>query len=727
MKRIGYLLAVLAICGVAFGLRARAVRQLPVDYDEPIYLRAAQDYSRAVKAGNWGEIIQYDDNLEHPPLMKLVYAGVLRFLPEAEEVPLKPVNAPPPASLPEPIFTASRYTALAFGVLEVLVIALISPLAGLFLAIHTFTIKYTSQVYLEALPAFTSALVVWAYARAIRGEREKEGRVNDPRWGWLVASALALGLTAASKYIYAVVGFAVLLHWVWSLQKDRWLSWKTLSPILIWGGAALVFFFAADPFLWPNPLGRLKESLLYSVEYTQSAHVQGANAPFWQPLVTLFQPVPWHPGVFLLPLDALITFLALMGLPDLGRKKPLYVFWLGTGLVFLFLWPTKWPQYTLILTAPLTVAAAEGVNGIVVKGGKKGWKALLKRFRVRPRAAAPGRQQARFRKWVRVTAWVLPGVLVLGGIALYPMLFQFAMSLTDFAAPAIRDGLTGGVWREVWQGLTGQVDPVEVRLFSSSRAAREVHYAGTTLLRGLFLGAGAEVLAFEIIWTVLAVVLQTALGVGVALVLHRPQVRFKGFWRTLFILPWAIPEFVGGIAWAQTFDPQFGWFNQAAESWFQRPPDIPGVTGFAVQWQDDPSAALLVLLIAGTWYGFPLMMLAASAGLKMLPRDVYEAAEIDGANGWQKFYHLTRPLLLPLLAPAVIIRTIYAFNQFYLFYALNPPWPAATLATVSFFVFGEGGQYATSAAINILTVVVLTVIILAFNRGSSASEGVTYA
>jgi ABC-type sugar transport system permease subunit len=120
-------------------------------------------------------------------------------------------------------------------------------------------------------------------------------------------------------------------------------------------------------------------------------------------------------------------------------------------------------------------------------------------------------------------------------------------------------------------------------------------------------------------------------------------------------------------------------------------------------------------------------MLAASAGLKMIPGEVYEAAALDGANAWQRFRDITWPLLLPLLAPALIIRGILAFNQFYLFYALNPPFPLITFASLSYFIFDQGGRYAVSAVINIFTVVLLVLFLLWFNRQSGAGEGVTYA
>jgi arabinogalactan oligomer/maltooligosaccharide transport system permease protein len=318
---------------------------------------------------------------------------------------------------------------------------------------------------------------------------------------------------------------------------------------------------------------------------------------------------------------------------------------------------------------------------------------------------------------------LLPGTVVLILITFYPLLYQTGIALTDFNATSIKDGINGGIWREVREGLTGQAEPVEVDIFSFSRSsAKEVRYTGFRPLLQAVGSTGASLLVFEIVWTVLSVVLQAALGVGVAWLLHQRGVRFGGWWRTLFVLPWAIPEFIGALVWMQIFDPRYGWFFLGTS--FPETPGYPLAQRLAV-WQEDPTLALLVLLVAGTWLGFPLLMLAASAGLKMIPHDVYDAAAIDGAGAWQQFRSITWPLLLPLLAPALIIRGIYAFNQFYLFYVMDPP--LITLATLSFVVFDFGGKYATSAIINLFTVVILIFFLLWFNRQSRAGEGVTYA
>ena len=148
-----------------------------------------------------------------------------------------------------------------------------------------------------------------------------------------------------------------------------------------------------------------------------------------------------------------------------------------------------------------------------------------------------------------------------------------------------------------------------------------------------------------------------------------------------------------------------------------------------IPWKDDPALALLFMLIAATWIGWPFMMLATTAGLKLLPADVYDASSIDGAGRWQQFRLITWPLLLPLLTPALILRAIASFNQFYLFYVMNPPFN--TFATLSFAYFntnnGFGGRFAVSAVLNVFTIVVLVGLLAWINRWSKAEEGVTYA
>ena len=493
-------------------------------------------------------------------------------------------------------------------------------------------------------------------------------------------------------------------------------------PFLRFAILAGITFFVTNPRLWNDPLSRLWAAVSFHGDYATSDYVRGAGYPPWQPFVWLFQSVPWHPGVFPVSADVFITLLAVRGYKRLWQRQRVFALWLAIALGFLLVWPTKWPQYILILTVPVSLAAAHGFRASI-------WEPLSRRFArdrekpLRPVEAMPLRSG--WQNLRRAAPWLLPGIIVLGLLAIYPMVFQGAMSLTDFSSTAIRDGLTGGVWRETWSGLTGQVEPVTPQFFQRSMS-RQVHYAGPSLLWQLIVGAAADLVVFSMIWTTLSILAQTTLGVSVAMLLERRGIRYKGFWRAIYILPWAIPEFVGALMWAQIFDPRFGWFNQAGKTWYETA-DYPGAVNFITQWQSNPTSALVVLLITATWCGFPFMMLAASVGLKLIPLDLHDAAEIDGAGGWKKFRYVIWPLLVPLLIPAIIIRAIFSFNQFYIFLVLQLPFPLATFSVTSFFFFDQLGQYGASAALNLFTILVLIVLILWFNRWSKAAEGYTYA
>ena len=180
--------------------------------------------------------------------------------------------------------------------------------------------------------------------------------------------------------------------------------------------------------------------------------------------------------------------------------------------------------------------------------------------------------------------------------------------------------------------------------------------------------------------------------------------------------------------WLNIFLPSCGWLALAVQKYG---PHFP--FAFFVGWENSTNLWLLVFLIPAIWYGFPFMMLASSVGLKNIPPDVFDAAAVDGANSWNTFRYVTWPLLLPLIVPAIIIRSIFALNQFYLFQAFG--FSNSTLATLSYNIFNptagaqglSGGMFSVSAIINILTVIILAGFVILFNRWSKAGEGVTYA
>jgi hypothetical protein len=350
------ILAAIAVAALGLGLRCRAIELLPTDYDETPYLTSARKLADVLRSGDLAALTTTNFQPEHPQLMQLLFGAALLPAPDSEPSPERRNVGGGMSKLPEAQLLAARSAAGALGALEVLLLACLSPLAGLFLAIHTYTIKYTSLVMLEALPALTSLATVVSYQRFQRTQRR----------GWWIASGVLLGLSAAGKYLYAVVGVAILIDWGLALRKT---TDSSVRPVLSWGLLSLATFIAANPFLWPDPLWRLENSLFYHAQYSSDANPDRFSP--WQPLVWLATSLPQAtaraaPRLFLLRLDLWISLLALLGLDRLWRKQRVYVLWLAVGLLFLLVWNTKWPHYILILTAPLCLAAAEGAQRLFV-------------------------------------------------------------------------------------------------------------------------------------------------------------------------------------------------------------------------------------------------------------------------------------------------------------------------------------------------------------------------
>ena len=258
----------------------------------------------------------------------------------------------------QPAFYGPRRISAAGGTFQVLFIALTHPIAGLLLALNTYHIKYSSQVYLEGVPGLMSILSVFLFERAlsIAASAHSSHSVSIPR---LIPSAAALGLAAAGKYLYGLVGFMLL---VFLIRKTH-----SLRLALLYCFAAFSIFLIADPFIWANPPGRLWDSLTFHLRYSQSEHVVSSAMPWYSPFVHLLRAAPthWHPGIFYTGLaDLIILPLSIIGLPRSMRERPIWVAWAGFGLFFRLLWPTKWPQYILLVLPPLTVCAGIGVEQI---------------------------------------------------------------------------------------------------------------------------------------------------------------------------------------------------------------------------------------------------------------------------------------------------------------------------------------------------------------------------
>lgn len=363
LKRSLQLLAIALVTLLACGLRIYAAQRLDVDYDEPVYLSAAVSYANYLRAGDFKMLAWNEHTYEHPALYKILYGVAL--------LPQQPLARLPDKDLPRlaPISTAAagrwnvaeRYVSVLWGTLAVLALAVLDPLAGVFLAVDTLSVKYTSEVYLEALPLLASLLSVLAYARWFA----EVSRPASSRRSliWLALSAVLLGMAAAGKYIYAIVSLAMLLHAGEALARKR-LSARVIWLIAGWALLCAVMFFVFDPYLWPHPISRLVKSITFHESFQGSRLVQQAHYPFWQPfrwLSAFSSFYDLHPAsAFLINIDTLIFVLALIGLPALFQRDRVFFYWLVIGLAFLLIWETKWPQYTLVILAPFSLSSACG-------------------------------------------------------------------------------------------------------------------------------------------------------------------------------------------------------------------------------------------------------------------------------------------------------------------------------------------------------------------------------
>jgi 4-amino-4-deoxy-L-arabinose transferase-like glycosyltransferase len=336
------------------------VERLSPDYDEFAYIPAGFRYAERMVPGRWAEISEVTDNPEHPALVKLAYGLVLKESgakePEWDRVP----QGQPLQPDARPAFTVTRTLSAVAGVLQVLLEALVSPLGALWLAFDTYHAKYTAQAYVEGIPGLLAMLAVLLFERALR-RREPQGLVPaTPTLAALplLGAALLLGLAAAGKYPYGVViGLTFLPFLVVRGHGRPWL----LAGV---GAAVALAFFAANPYFWNDTIDRVWNSIAFHFQYTQTEHVKRAGLPWWYQLyyLTRSTPVRWHPGVFPFGwLDMLLLPAAALGVPYAARHRPVWLAWAFVALVFLLVWPTKWPQYTLLARPPLTVLAGLGL------------------------------------------------------------------------------------------------------------------------------------------------------------------------------------------------------------------------------------------------------------------------------------------------------------------------------------------------------------------------------
>ncbi len=226
------------------------------------------------------------------------------------------------------------------------------------------------------------------------------------------------------------------------------------------------------------------------------------------------------------------------------------------------------------------------------------------------------------------------------------------------------------------------------------------------------------VLGVTVLWTAVNVVLHVSLGVALALLLRQPWLRGKGMFRMLLILPWAIPNYITALIWKGMFQSEYGAINSLFEA--------VGLGG-DVSWFSSWSTSFTANVVTNTWLGFPFMMVVALGALESIPRDLYEAAEVDGASPWQRFRHITLPHLRPALGPAVVLGSIWTFNMFNVIYLVSRGEPGGStdiLVTQAYRWAFERDEYGMAAAYATLIFLILLLWTVFGTRKVTKKEGV---
>ena len=233
-----------------------------------------------------------------------------------------------------------------------------------------------------------------------------------------------------------------------------------------------------------------------------------------------------------------------------------------------------------------------------------------------------------------------PGTLLLCIGTLLPLLFSLALAFTNYD---LRHSPPANLVE--WVGFSNFVELLSL---------------------GSWQNTMVYTLGWTVAWTLLATVSTFALGFFYAVLLNNPALKFRSFFRTMLILPWAVPAFVSLLVFTGMFNGTFGVMN-----------DVLNTLGLpSVPWFTEVFWARVMMLLVNLYLGFPFFMVLCSGVLQGINTDLYEAAEIDGANGWQRFSSITFPLVMYSVYPLLIMSLAVAFNNFNAVYLLTGGGPA---------------------------------------------------
>jgi len=222
-----------------------------------------------------------------------------------------------------------------------------------------------------------------------------------------------------------------------------------------------------------------------------------------------------------------------------------------------------------------------------------------------------------------------------------------------------------------------------------------------------------EVLLNTLVWTIGGIVLKVGAGLGVALVLNR-SFRGKMLFMSIVLLPWAIPYTISAIAGKWMYNPLYGHLNRILFDFH--------LIKAPLEWLSDPKFALWGVLLFNSWTGFPFCAFSILSGLYAIPRDLYEAASIDGASGFRSFLYITLPCIRPVLVLVSVLAGMWSFNSFGFIYVMTKGGPVHSSETLvisvyrNMFEYNKPGYGSAIAVLGFVVLIMFSLIYIYYGR-----------
>jgi len=280
--------------------------------------------------------------------------------------------------------------------------------------------------------------------------------------------------------------------------------------------------------------------------------------------------------------------------------------------------------------------------------------------------------------------FLLPALILIFAVVIYPFIYNIVISLSNMSMSHFHD----------WQ-IVGFRQYAKV--FSEP-----IFYS---------------VLGKTVVWTIVNVFFHVVIGVFLAVLLNR-YLPGKGIFRTLLIIPWAMPQYITALTWRGMFNYEYGAINLILSRLLHLP---------MVQWLKNPTDAFAACILTNIWLGFPFMMVIAYGGLQSIPKELYEVADVDGASGWQKFWKITVPHLRPVMIPAIVLGVIWTFNNLNVIWLVsNGGEPSDKTHILVSYVYKAAFnlyRYGYAAALSMVIFFILLLFGINFIRKTRATEG----